>query len=69
MIIFILKDSLKINVKQFSLPLNLMPLEEVNLTLVYEYALERSNNKYSDVISVYPGKKFTSWENPIKITT
>ena len=48
------------NVKQFSLSLGLKPLAEVNLTLVYEYALERQNNKYSHVININPGKQ--NWD-------
>ena len=45
------------NVKRFSLSLGLKPLAEVNLTLVYEYALERQNNKYNHVININPGKQ------------
>jgi hypothetical protein len=31
------------------------PLDEVVLTLVYEYAVERSNYKYRHTLSAYPG--------------
>jgi hypothetical protein len=34
------------------------PLDEVVLTLVYEYAVERSNYKYRHTLSAYPGKYF-----------
>jgi hypothetical protein len=51
------QNSALMNVKQFSLSLGLKPLAEVNLTLVYEYALERQNNKYNHVININPGKK------------
>jgi hypothetical protein len=38
------------------LPIYLKPLDEVTLTLVYEYAVERHNFKYRHVVSAYPGR-------------
>lgn len=32
------------------------PLDEVTLTMVYEYEVERSNNLYRHTVSVFPGE-------------
>jgi hypothetical protein len=37
------------------LPIHLKALDEVTLTLVYEYAVERNNFKYRHVVSAFPG--------------
>ena len=42
--------------KQFVLPINIQPLEEITITLTYEYLLERTDNAYTHTLSISPGE-------------
>lgn len=41
---------------QFVLTVNLGPHDETTITLVYEYLLERTRDKYQHIISISPGE-------------